>query len=291
MTTSPSTTETHAAERFGLKQRAFDLSERLGVQRVLRAASHNRLRVLLFHSVVPDGEQMPNSVSASSFRKQMQWLKSVANPVRLTQSGQWTQWRADALNVHVTFDDGFLNTIEFALPVLREFDIPATFFVLSDALAGRRPDFLARYHGRVSHPKWLELMTPKDARALLDHGMAVQSHSTAHDDFRRLSPAQAVADAVDSQQRLEDQLGARINAFAFPWGYFTRQQLAPLLAHFERVFSTEHGLNRVNDRVCLRNEVDGLAHLKASASGLVDLRSLTASRFAGHAAQTESATG
>ncbi len=37
----------------------------------------------------------------------------------------------------ITFDDGYLDNVEFALPILQRYCLPATFFVTSDAVLGR----------------------------------------------------------------------------------------------------------------------------------------------------------
>jgi peptidoglycan/xylan/chitin deacetylase (PgdA/CDA1 family) len=263
-----------------LKYSFFTAAETLGLQRLLLNNATGRVRVVLFHSVIPDGETMPNAVTVSEFHQQMTWLAQNTNVVGLTQEGHWRGLRDDALNVHVSFDDGFVNTLTHAVPVLRALGLTASFFLLAEALRGRRPAFLETYQRRGTRKQLLSLMKPEHARELLHAGMCVGSHSQIHCDFRAYSTAQAVDDAKRSRDTIEEALGCRVGAFAFPWGFFSPPQLAPLLAHYERLFLTAHGLNTSADRVCCRNEVESLTHLKATVSGLVDVKSLASSRYA-----------
>ncbi len=262
-----------------LKYRFFSLAEQLGLQRALMKNASGRVRVLLFHSVIPDGETMPNAVTVSDFHQQMTWLSQNTNVVGLTQDGHWKGLRDDALNVHVSFDDGFVNTLHHAVPVLQALGLTASFFLLAEALRGKRPAFIESYLRQGTRKKLLSLMKPEHARELLHAGMCVGSHSQIHRDFRGYSTAQAVDDAKRSRSTIEEALGCQVGTFAFPWGFFEPPQLAPLLAHYERLFLTAHGLNAASDRVCCRNEVESLTHLKATVSGLVDVKSLTVSRY------------
>lgn len=64
-------------------------------------------------------------VSPGNFRQQMQYLKEHYLVARFEED--WNLLDSDA--VAITFDDGYLDNLEFALPVLEELQIPATIFV------------------------------------------------------------------------------------------------------------------------------------------------------------------
>ena len=64
-------------------------------------------------------------VTPSNFREQMHYLKEHYVLVRFEED--WSLLDSDA--VVVTFDDGYLDNLEFAVPILDELEVPATIFV------------------------------------------------------------------------------------------------------------------------------------------------------------------
>lgn len=64
-------------------------------------------------------------VSPENFRHQIQYLKNNYYIVRFEDD--WTMTDSDA--VVITFDDGYLDNLEYAVPILEEFEVPATIFI------------------------------------------------------------------------------------------------------------------------------------------------------------------
>lgn len=102
--------------------------------------SNNRLSILIYHRVLPQKDPLfPGEVDASEFEQQLRLLKSCMNFISL----------ADAISgircgnlppraACVTFDDGYADNAEVALPILQKLGIPATFFVATGFLNGGR---------------------------------------------------------------------------------------------------------------------------------------------------------
>jgi peptidoglycan/xylan/chitin deacetylase (PgdA/CDA1 family) len=95
--------------------------------------------ILLYHRVAIAGDDpFQLCVSPNQFLTQMRYVREQCYPmtlqtlVRAASSGVLPE-RA----VAVTFDDGYLDNLTDASPVLLECGIPATFFVTSDGLEGR----------------------------------------------------------------------------------------------------------------------------------------------------------
>ena len=115
--------------------------ERLGVLSLLeRVASHRRLIfvVLTYHRITTPGPQAGPfydpviSATPESFRAQMQFLKSRYRIIGLDQACEIEQGGSGADQgpvVLITFDDGYRDNFETALPILRELGIPAAFFI------------------------------------------------------------------------------------------------------------------------------------------------------------------
>lgn len=108
--------------------------------------------------------------------------------------------------VVVTFDDGTVDVVEDALPVLVEFEIPALLYVATDFIDEGRP---FPDDGRVA--SWAQL---RDAAATgcLDLG----SHTHTHALLDRL-PADQVAGELDrSIERIGEETGVDAAHFAYP---------------------------------------------------------------------------
>ena len=90
------------------------------------------LIVLMYHAVVDAPLQVPDwcFLSADEFGRQMEWLADRRCVVSLESALHGSpRGEARAPAVAVTFDDGFRNNYDIALPVLQRFEIPATIFL------------------------------------------------------------------------------------------------------------------------------------------------------------------
>jgi peptidoglycan/xylan/chitin deacetylase (PgdA/CDA1 family) len=128
-------------------------ASRLGPHR--GRGSQPRLWVLMYHRILPETdprfalEEPGMIVTPETFRQQLRQLK---NLFELMPLGEWIA-RRDAGKplpdkaCAVTFDDGWLDNHEYALPILQQEQIPATLFAVADMIGTRRqfwPNRLAR---------------------------------------------------------------------------------------------------------------------------------------------------
>lgn len=99
-----------------------------------------RLSILIYHRVLERVDPLcPMEVDAAKFRWQMRLLSTHMRVLPLTEAVQrLAMGSLPARAVCVTFDDGYANNAEVALPILRETGVPATFFVATGYLNGGR---------------------------------------------------------------------------------------------------------------------------------------------------------
>ena len=100
--------------------------------------SKNKLSVLIYHQVVSEPDPMrPGDPDATLFRWQMKLLRDHFNPLPLARAVDLLEiGKLPANSVCVTFDDGYLNNLEVAQPILEEFAVPATVFVATAFSSG-----------------------------------------------------------------------------------------------------------------------------------------------------------
>jgi peptidoglycan/xylan/chitin deacetylase (PgdA/CDA1 family) len=119
------TVPTHFAVTRCLLRAAGDL--------VARAAGNARLCVLNYHRILERPDPLLESEpDVAAFRWQMALLADCFNVLPVSQAlALLDAGRLPPRAVCITFDDGYRSVYELALPVLKEFGLPATVFVTS----------------------------------------------------------------------------------------------------------------------------------------------------------------
>lgn len=114
---------------------------RQAVSRVLAPGGpRGKLSILLYHRVLPKPDPLrPTEVSREQFDAEMALLARYCSVLSLTEAVH--RLRRHALPpaaVCITFDDGYADNAEQALPILKRHGLPATFFIATDYLDGGR---------------------------------------------------------------------------------------------------------------------------------------------------------
>lgn len=99
-----------------------------------------RLSILIYHRVLPTIDPLfPEEVDAQRFEAQCRWVRSLFNVLPLAQAV--TRLRERTLPeraLSITFDDGYADNHDVALPILRRYGLKATFFIATGFLDGGR---------------------------------------------------------------------------------------------------------------------------------------------------------
>ena len=101
--------------------------------------ANGRLSILIFHRVLSGPDPfLPEEIDARRFTEQMELLGSAFNVLPLGEAVErLAQGGLPPRAASVTFDDGYADNHDVALPILRRLGIPATFFIASGYLEGR----------------------------------------------------------------------------------------------------------------------------------------------------------
>jgi peptidoglycan/xylan/chitin deacetylase (PgdA/CDA1 family) len=109
-----------------------------GMFAVTRALSAGMARILMYHNFSgPDGTDS-DALNTEGIRRQFNYLRQHFRVVTLLQlASQLASGRKlDRNMVALTIDDGRRSCYEFLFPLLKEFQLPATFFVVSSFIRG-----------------------------------------------------------------------------------------------------------------------------------------------------------
>ncbi len=104
------------------------------------AGSGARLSILIFHRVFPAADAIfPAEMHARRFSEVCGWLKSWFNVLPLDAAvAHLKAGTLPARAACITFDDGYADNHDVALPILQKHGLPATFFIATGFLDGGR---------------------------------------------------------------------------------------------------------------------------------------------------------
>lgn len=165
--------------------------------------------ILTYHSIDDSGSVI--SVDPATFAAHLRWLARHVTVVPLEDIATSSETNAVAL----TFDDGFQNFADAALPLLREHGMPATVFVATDYV-GKTNKWSARATSAVPE---LPLMGWDVLGRIAEHGITVGSHTQSHPNLRRVAE-RLHAEIREAADVIHKELGRRPATFAYPYGEF-----------------------------------------------------------------------
>lgn len=222
---------------YALKARLTNARSLVWLARGAREAAAGA-RILFYHRISTDRDEL--SVAPDRFDAQMTLLGERGYRVvdvetlgELLRSGT-----VDERVIGLSFDDGYLDVVDNALPVLRRLGFRATVYVATGVIDGE-----ARFAWYAAQPPLIswEQACPLDAEGVL----RFEPHTVTHPDLTRLSEEDARAEIEGSKQALEARLGRRATSFCYPAGRFGPRELALVGdAGFATAVTCEPGVNR-----------------------------------------------
>ena len=107
---------------------------------ILSPFSKGKLSILIYHRVHAQSDPIfPAEVDAKQFSLQLAWIKSLFNVIPLDEAVEaLSKDQLPARAASITFDDGYADNAEVALPVLKQHALNATFFICTGYLDGGR---------------------------------------------------------------------------------------------------------------------------------------------------------
>lgn len=152
-------------------------------------------------------------VHPDSFRRQMQCLKYLGYR-GLSVKDAWPYLRGEKNGkiVVITFDDGFLNTLENAAPVLADCGFTATNYFVANQIGGG--NVWDRKEGIPTSP----CMNVSQMREWAAMGNEVGAHTLDHVLLTETPAVEARRQIFESKLVLEDMLGSAVTNFCYPYG-------------------------------------------------------------------------
>lgn len=183
--------------------------------------------VLYYHGV--------SKADIGRFRKQMEYLARRCTVVKASEIMAADVGEAKNV-VAITFDDAFVNVMENAVPILREYGLLGDIFVPVGNL-GQIP----HWEMPENYPDKNETVMSKEQIEQLDkEGFEIFSHTLSHPVLTEIQDGRLDVELIESKQALEGIVGHEVIGISYPHGsYDTRVRKAAEKAGYKLGFTIE----------------------------------------------------
>lgn len=212
-----------------------------------------RIPILLYHSVAETVAPRYSrwAVKPTAFAAQMAHLRRAGyQALTVTQLAQILTQMPTALPtkpVVITFDDGLADFYTDALPVLQQYELPATLYITTGYVEAQSRWLADLGEGHRAMMSWAQIAE------LPGYGIECGAHTHTHPQLDTLPRAQARHEITFSKRLLEEKLGRTVDSFAYPHGYHDRtvQQMVREAA-FSSASAVKHAMScTCDDRFAL----------------------------------------
>ncbi len=225
--------------------------------------------ILTYHQITDDRSAPDISVTVKNFSKQMAYLSTHFKNISLNELAE--NFQTDKLSriahdkVAITFDDGYRDNFLNAYPILKNHQLTATIFLISNL---------------VNRSK--AMLDIDEITTMQKDGIDFGSHTVTHKILSEITPDMAAKELLNSKIQLENLLNRKIHYLAYPKGkqQHYHQQIKSQVAQagYSAAFTTENeSINSERDifelgRLGIRN--CPMFVFKTRVSGLFESRSI-----------------
>ncbi len=197
-----------------------------------------KLPILMYHHItVEEGKGL--TISVEKLEKQFKHLSE--NGYKSFHLKELLQMKQlpKGKNIVITFDDGYVSQMNFALPLLNKYKLKATFFVPLD--------FLGKTD--IWNTSSIEIMTSEQLKTLDSKIVELGFHSFYHKKYNELSNVEIEADTRRCKEFVsENKLNFSVT-LAYPYGKFPNEK--KLNESFKKILQ-QNGINyglRIGNRI------------------------------------------
>lgn len=210
--------------------------------------------ILMYHNlgVPPQGARLRNLyVRVGAFARQMFLLKLLGyKGLSMSAAMPYLRGEKQGRVAVITFDDGYVDTLEQALPILQKHGFSATCYVISQRTGQYNDWDAASLNVRKS------LMNDAQVQAWHAAGMEVGAHSRTHPRLTGCTDAELQDEITGSKADLEALIGEPVTQFCYPYGDLDERVVAATRqAGYDAATTVQRGRARSGDDVMLLRRV------------------------------------
>lgn len=165
----------------------------------------------MYHKVLPEKEISGKdfmTVSAEALEKQFQYIKNHYNTLFFNDLTNCCQLKSKLI---LTFDDGYLNNLQYLVPLLEKYQLKATIFIPTGLIPNNETGTDR------------QMMTFEEIRSLNPEYVEIALHSHAHRNYSQISLQEAEDDIYQNIRTLEENAIPFTRVLAYPYGKFPKK--------------------------------------------------------------------
>ncbi|MEN8384544.1 polysaccharide deacetylase family protein [Acinetobacter towneri] len=211
------------------------------------AVDWNRPRILMYHMVrehIHGAKFNKLRVKPIEFEKQIAWLKAKGFNFVTMQELQDNWGNHPEKTVAITFDDGYLDNLENAFPILEKHQAKATIYVVVDRHDRDWSTYKKAHHNSgelAREPK----LSDGQVRFLAKSGLVeIGSHTMTHANLDKLTDEECLQELGQSKQQLEQMIDQLVTSFAYPFGIYSQRDVElAKQAGYRNAVTTKEGID------------------------------------------------
>ena len=178
-----------------------------------------KIPILMYHQISTKADKgfMLHSVTPGTFRNHMRMLNLMGyNTINMDQFMDYRTGRITLppKPVVITFDDGYQDCIDHAVPVLDKYGFTAVFYIPT-GFVGKMSSWTLPSTGVEYKVADWEVIKDLDLK-----GFQIAAHSVTHPKLAEITEKQCFLELIDSKKQLEETLGHEVLHMAYPYGSY-----------------------------------------------------------------------
>ncbi|KMQ59259.1 hypothetical protein ACM46_19175 [Chryseobacterium angstadtii] len=181
------------------------------VKRTLGFSKAESVRILMYHKVLPkkniSGKDFL-TVSTEDLEVQFQYIKNNYNALFFDELNTQKHLKNKLI---LTFDDGYLNNLQYLVPLLEKYQLKATIFIPTGLILKNEKE------------QNREMMTFEEIKSLNPKYVEVALHSHGHKNYSEISLQETADDLYENIKTLEERKIPFTKVLAYPYGKFPKK--------------------------------------------------------------------
>lgn len=218
------------------------------------------LRIICYHSLTKSKNETifpKTTVFINEFEKQIDYLISEGyKSIGFTELEDFLDGKFTLNNEKyflITFDDGFKNIKDYAIPYLERNEIHCIVFICTDFIDERKSHEFIHWNNKteinisdkIKNKKYNEYRLVNEKEIIeLDQNkyVLIGSHSCSHYNFNDIPEIDQRYQLLKSKEKLESILKKPIDHFAFPNGAYNYRSYNLSREYYKYIYSVEKGI-------------------------------------------------
>lgn len=196
--------------------------------------------VLMYHSVSDEHKDYRYNLRVDRFEKQMQYLSEnfeIVSTEKLVEKIK-NNAEPEGISLAVTFDDGYMNNYQNAVPILEKKTIPTTFFITTGFIENKDMDEM-RDGERIEKMTWDEIKDISSRKVF-----TVGSHTHTHPFLPELTGKEMTEELEKSKKILEEKTDEKIKYVSYPGGRYNKNVIKTARkSGYDASFTSDRVLN------------------------------------------------